>query len=58
MRQVIDETHTVVHREKPYVMRARSHWTGEEVGYETVRVKKSASDESVMSEGKKQEPRS
>lgn len=59
MRQVIDDTHAVVHREKPYVMPARLHWTGEEVGYETVHVKKkSAWDESVMSEGKKQEPRS
>jgi GTPase SAR1 family protein len=30
MGQVIRNVQTVVHREKPYVMRARSHWTGEE----------------------------
>jgi GTPase SAR1 family protein len=55
MRQAIDDTQTVVHREKPYVMRARPHWTGEEVGYETVNVsKKSDLDESDTTKGKKQ----
>jgi GTPase SAR1 family protein len=37
MRKFIRSTQTVVYRERPYVMRARSHWTGEEenLGYPT-----------------------
>ncbi|KAK3367679.1 hypothetical protein B0H63DRAFT_489620 [Podospora didyma] len=38
MGRVIHSSQTVVHREKPFVMRARSHWTGgeEEPEYATV----------------------
>jgi GTPase SAR1 family protein len=36
--KVVFASQAAVHREKPYVMRARPHFTGEEAGHETVRV--------------------